>query len=112
MNLSYEGIGYLAVTIPSITCVAGQLCKLNLVGQGEVCKDGDPFFGFVERVTEYRAAVQIEGFLEVSYTGPTPACGYTKLSSNGNGGVKLDDAGREYLVVDLKSSESKITIKL
>ena len=111
-NVSYEGIGYLSVTIPNNTCVAGQLCKLNLVGQCEKCNVGDPFVGFAEVVNERGAAVQIEGFVKVGYSGSTLPSGFVKLSSNGEGGVKLDEAGREYLVMDVDPTNFTAIIKL
>ena len=113
MNVSYEGIGYLAVTFPAGVCEAGKLCKLNVLGQTERCEEGEAFCGFVEELGSNRcAAVQIAGFVEVSYTGSAPTRGYAKLSSDGQGGVKEDSAGKEYLVVALNADESKITIRL
>ena len=112
MNVSYEGIGYLAVTMPRNTAVAGQLCMLNLAGQVDACDDGEPFCGFAEAVENDKVAVQIGGTLEIGYTGATPPAGYTKLSSNGKGGVKVDTAGREYLVLCFDSVKSTIIIKL
>ena len=112
MNVSYEGVGYLAATFPAGNCVAGQLCKLDVLGLSEKCNDGDAFCGFVEEVKNRRAAVQIEGFVEVPYTGTAPTRGYVKLSSDGKGGVKVDSNGKEYLVAELDTDNSTITIKL
>ena len=112
MNVSYEGIGYLAATFPAGSCVAGQLCKLGVLGMSDKCSDGEAFCGLVEAVEHQRAAVQIAGFAEVSYTGSAPSRGYAKLSSNGKGGVKVDSAGKEYLVAEIDTDRSVITIKL
>ena len=112
MNVSYEGVGYLAATFPAGSCVAGQLCKLGTLGMSDKCSEGEAFCGMVEAVEHQRAAVQIEGFVEVSYTGTAPARGYTKLSSNGKGGVKVDSNGKEYLVAEINTAETKITMKL
>ena len=112
MNVSYEGVGYLAVTFPAGSCVAGQVCKLGVLGLSEKCNEGDAFCGVVDAVENFRAAVQIEGFAEVSYTGTAPTRGYEKLSSNGKGGVKVDSNGKEYLVAELDTDNSTITIKL
>ena len=112
MNVSYEGIGYLAVTFPAGSCVAGQPCKLNTQGHADKCSDGEAFCGFAGAVDSQRAAVQLQGFLEASYTGTAPSCGFAKLSSDGKGGVKVDSAGREYLVVQVNTTASKVTIKL
>ena len=112
MNVSYEGIGYLAVTLPAGNCTEGHLCKLNPQGQCVACAEGDPFCGLVEAVDGENAAVQIEGFAEVRYTGDMPPKGYLKLSSNGKGGVKVDAAGKEYLAVAVDGSAATVTIKL
>ena len=112
MSVSYEGIGYLAVTFPKVQAQEGHVCKLNLLSRVEECVSGDKFCGVVQAVDEYTAAVQMEGFVEVSFTGSTPAIGYTKLSSDGNGGVKADSTGKEYLVVRLNSEKSTVIIKL
>ena len=112
MNVSYEGIGYLAVTFPAGSCVAGQPCKLNTQGHADKCSDGEAFCGFAEAVDGQNVAVQVQGFLEVGYTSSAPVCGFVKLSSNGKGGVKADSAGREYLVVKVNTTAAKVTIKL
>ena len=112
MSVSYEGIGCLTVTFPKIQAEVGHVCRLNLLGRVETCANGDKFFGVVQAVDDATAAVQVEGFVEVHFTGTTPARGYTKLSSDGNGGVKVDSAGMEYLVVRLNSEKSTIIIKL
>ena len=112
MNVSYEGIGCQTVTVPTGNCVAGQVCKIGVLGKAEKCSDGEAFCGVVVSAEKLNAAVQIEGFVEVSYTGSIPARGYTKLSCNGAGGVKVDTAGKEYLVVAVDHVAAKVTIKL
>ena len=113
MNFSYEGVGYMALTIPNKDAAAGKLCKIGLDGRCETCASGDHFMGLVEEADAYRAAVQIEGFVSVKYTGEEPLIGFSKLSSNGSGGVKLDrTAGREYLVIDTDSVNAIVTFKL
>ena len=91
MKVAYEVIGHLTVTFPNNSAVAGQVCKLSTQGKCEKCSDGDIFCGVVEEVTPAGAAVQLQGFVKLSYTGAIPYAGYTKLSSNGAGGVKIYD---------------------
>lgn len=112
MRISYDGIGHQAVTVPAGKCVEGQVCKLNASGQADACAAGDKFCGVVEFVKGDSAAVQIEGFAQVSYTGTAPTVGYCSLSANGSGGVKVDSAGREYLVAQVHSSDLSAVIKL
>lgn len=112
MKVAYEGIGHLTVTFPNNSAVAGQVCKLSTQGKCEKCSDGDIFCGVVEEVTPAGAAVQLQGFVKLSYTGAIPYAGYTKLSSNGAGGVKTDTNGKEYLVVRYDSAKKTVIIKL
>ena len=112
MSVSYEGIGYLAVTLPNRNCTVGQLCTLNLSGQGVNAGDGETFLGVVEAVDGKKMAVQIEGFVTMKYSGTAPSLGYVKLSSNGNGGVRVNNAGREYLVLECNNDTSTVIMKL
>lgn len=113
MNVSFEGVGRLAVTVPNENAVAGQLCKLNAEGMCARCQAGEHFVGLVEAVEGDSAALQIAGFATVKFTGSEPVVGFNKFISNGNGGVKYDaSAGKEYLVVAVDSGRSTITLKL
>lgn len=112
MNISYEGIGHLSVTFPAENGTVGHVCTLN--GQGKVCAcaDGDKMLGVVESVSGSAAGVQIAGFAKVAYSGAAPAMGNTKLSADGLGGVKADEAGNAYWVVDADAVGKTVIIKL
>ena len=112
MNVSFEGIGYLAVTLPNASVQVGKVCKVSPAGKVVNCDKGDAFCGVVEATEKYVAAVQIEGFAEVTVTGEIPVCGYVKLSADGEGGVQMDTAGKEYLVVAVEPKKSMITLKM
>ena len=112
MNVSYEGIGYLAVTMPADGCYVGDICGLSTEGAATICSAGSQFIGVVEAMEGDYAAVQVEGVVKVFYSGNTPLLGYSKLSANGVGGVRADSQGREYLVLEVDQAESKVTIKL
>lgn len=112
MNVSYEGIGYLAVTMPAANCQAGQLCKIDAQGRADACASGDRFCGLVEAVENNRAAVQIAGFVKVSYSGTAPAAGYAKLISDGKGGIRAAGEGWDYLVIALDETNRTVTLKL
>ena len=112
MNISYEGIGALVVSIPAGNCEAGKVCKVNGVGKADKCAANDKFCGVVLAVEQGMAAVQMEGFVTVGYTGSMPAYGFNTLAADGNGKVMLHSAGREHMVVGINQSEMKITMKL
>lgn len=71
---------------------------------------GAAFCGVCTAVRNNRASVVLTGHTTVSYSGTAPAVGYCKLVSDGNGGVKVGDSGREYLVVEVDSAEKTIDI--
>ena len=112
MNISYDGIGYLAVTVPAGTCGAGQVCKLGSAGQADACVNGEQFAGVCDEVKKGMAAVQVSGFAKVKYTGSAPTPGFAKLAADGNGGVCVNSNAQTYLVLCLDQAEGTITMKL
>lgn len=112
MNVSYEQIGYLSVTIPAGTCQAGQVCKVGSDGKAAVCSAGDRFCGVAETIRGGYAGVQIHGFAPVHYTGTVPDTGYVNLSADGAGGVKVDASGASYLAIQVDTASGTVTIEL
>lgn len=68
------------------------------------------FCGICTAVRNGHASVVMEGHATVAYSGTAPSIGFCKLVCDGNGGVKLSDSGREYLVVDVDEAEKTIDI--
>ena len=112
MRISYEGIGHLAVTMPADDCVAGQVCKVNSSGAAAACGAGTKFCGIAEAVENGMAAVQVEGFVKMGYTGTAPALGYANLAADGSGNVTANSAGNSYLVVAVDTSNNTVVFKL
>lgn len=112
MSISYNGIGHLTVTFPANDCAEGAVCKLNTSGKACACIAGDNICGVVHTVENGKAAVVLEGFVTVGYAGTAPSCGWTGLSGNGSGGVKVDTNAPARLVVQVDSSNKKVTFKL
>ena len=112
MNISYEGVGYLAVTMPTNGCGDGHVCNINFEGKVVSCLTGEMFFGVVVTTDGYRAHVQVEGFAKVTYTGSGMVPGLMKLESDGCGGVRVSDNGRVYLVAAVDTEEGTAVIKL
>lgn len=112
MNISYEGIGFLMVTFPDDGSVEGQVCKLTSEGQVDGCIANDRFCGVVHSVEKHMAAVQVEGFVKVRYTGTAPVLGYAKLTADGFGGVCTSTDGQDYLVVQVDTDKRTAMIKL
>lgn len=72
--------------------------------------EGNAFCGVCSAVRDGYASIIFGGYAETAYSGSAPVTGYAKLSSDGKGGVKLDEAnGREYFVI--ASNETKSTVE-
>ena len=110
MNVSFEEIGWMAVTFASIGCEAGQVCKVSETGTVAPCAAGEKFCGVVEGIRGDYAAVQMEGFAQVAISGSV-GLGYVNLCADGLGGVKAG-TGREYLVVSVDEADHSAIIKL
>ena len=112
MSISYNGIGQQVVTFPQDGCVEGMVCKLNADGIIVGCTAGERPCGKVIAVEDMYAAVVMEGFVSMPYSGIAPTCGWCKLSANGNGGLKVDSTGTTYLVVDVDEMANICVMKL
>lgn len=112
MNISYEGIDAVVVTVPVGNCAIGQVCKIGTSGYADQCASGDKFCGVTIHKEPNIATVQVEGFVRVGYSGNKPSCGYVNLVADGNGKVMANSNGREYLVVQVDTKSSTVIIKL
>lgn len=112
MNISYEGIGHLAVTMPAGECEAGRVCVMGEDGQVAGGTAGSKFCGVVEAVENGMAAVQVAGFVTLGYTGTAPTTGYANLACDGNGTVAVNSTGNSYLVVAVDTANNLVTFKL
>ena len=109
---NFHGIGKLNVTFAAADGLEeGVVCKLTADGAA-ACSAGEAFCGMAEAVRDGCAGVQVEGFVTLGYTGTAPSVGYTNLSANGTGGVKVDSAGKSYLVAAVDTTDSIVTFKL
>ena len=112
MNISYEGIDSMVVTFPIGTCQVGQVCKVGITGGADMCDSGDKFCGVMLSAKTGMAAVQVEGFVRVGYSGSKLAHGYVALAADGNGKVVANSNGREYLVAEVDTQTMTAIIKL
>lgn len=113
MIISFHGIGQVCATFLGRDIKEGQVVKMSGRGIVAPCSDGNDFCGVVTCCRDDVCSVQVSGFVTVSYSGAAPAVGWTALSANGSGGVKADSTGgRNYLVVDIETSNKTATIKL
>ena len=113
MKVSFEGIGEMVATFAVAEDVEkGCMVKLGEDGQVSPCEDGDEFIGMAVNCRQGFAGVQFSGMAQVAYSGTAPGCGWAKLSADGNGGVKADENGHEYLVVATDTTAATAVVRL
>jgi hypothetical protein len=117
MKVSFDGIGEQAATFSNKRDAgAKQGSPAKMSGNGEVsaCADNDRFFGICLSEKDGFAAIQTHGFITVSYTGPAGTIGYGRLAAGTGGAVKFvaGTVGSEYLIVDVNTSENKVSFIL
>ena len=112
MKVCFEDIGHMSATFAAESGEAGQVVKVSANGTVAPCADGEEFCGVLEGVRKGFAAVQLHGFVTLSYTGTAPTLGYNNLVANANGGIKVGSAGRKYLVVSVDKDVMAATIEL
>ena len=115
MSVSFGGIGSVVATFKAdseIKCG----CPVAMAGNGKVeeCDEEDRFCGVsLGTAEDGHAAVQLGGYVKLSYSGTTaPTVGYEYLIADGDGGVCVDEdeAGGEYLVIDVDTTNKIVGI--
>jgi len=105
MNVSFEAISQTCVTFQTAEeALEGKVVKITANAAVGACADGERFCGVAGSVRGGIAAVVTGGYVELPYTGSAPAVGYTGLSANGTGGVKVDEEGHKYLIAQVDES--------
>ena len=115
MELSFDGIGQVAATFQTEAQEAEDTAKLATGHVVALTAANTVGFGVVLALEgDQTAAVQVEGFARVSYSGAAaPAVGWTSLGVDGNGGVQTaSTGGRSVLVVQVDDAAKTAVIKL
>ena len=111
-KLSFEDIGAVVATCQVEEGVTGgQVVKLTDASQVGPCAAGDKFCGVAMEPRAGLAGVQFKGFVTVSCTGDLTH-GWATLAADGNGGVKADENGHEYLVVATDTTAATAVVRL
>ena len=113
MKVSFEGIGESVVTFlnnEANGAKAGDTVKVSGSGEVRACADGDRFAGVSLWSDKDAAAVQVQGFVTMPYTGTAPALGFSRLACSGGGYVKsvTGTSGGEYLVLEVDTSAKTV----
>lgn len=73
------------------------------------CIDGNDFIGIAQTVRGDVVGVQLDGYVEVPYSGTAPTIGNVGLVADGNGGVKqVASAVKKYKVLCIDASTSTV----
>jgi len=108
MSVSFNGFNENTATFTvSEEIAAGTPVKMSGNGEVKACAAGDSFIGFAIDCDGKYASVQLSGTVTVAYTGSAPECGYATLAA-ADGGVQ-GGSGREYLVLSVDDTQSKVT---
>ncbi len=112
MSVSFGGIGEEMVTFTAAAGLsAGNTAAMTANGKVGKAASGGKFCGVAVKVSDDgHATVQMKGYVNLAYTGATaPQVGYGSLAGDGSGGVKVDaENGREYLVIDVDTTNKKV----
>lgn len=78
------------------------------------CADTNDFDGVLETIDHDNAygAVKLRGFKSVKYSGAAPTPGYNILVADGAGKVKTAATGKKYLIADVDTTATTVTILL
>ncbi len=111
MNRYFSGFNTKEITLHAgSSVVEGAAVTLSDDCTVEIPAEGELFCGVCSQVRNSLASVVMTGHTTVGFSGAAPAIGYRKLASDGNGAVKLDENGREMLVVDVNEADGTIDI--
>ena len=111
MKVSFEGLGEKVATFwnaPDAAAVAGKAVKIPEACTVKLCADGDKVAGVCVDADLCMATVKLDGFVTVPYTGAAPAVGFSALSADAAGGVRVNAAGREYLVLEVDTAAKTV----
>lgn len=114
MSVSLKGFNESVATFytDDANLEAGDLVIINDNLEVEKAASTELFVGVCQSVRSGYAAVQLSGFVELSYSGTAPTVGYNNLYTNSSGGVVANDSGRQLLVVSVNTTDSKCGIIL
>lgn len=111
MNNYFSGFNTKEITLFATENVkAGDAVGLNDAITVTTPAAGAAFCGVCTARRNKHASVVLTGHTTVGYNGAAPTIGYCKLVCDGNGKVKVSDSGREYLVVEVDTSEKTADI--
>ena len=95
MNVSFEGLENAVVTFQEEQVTAGYPVSMRSGATVGNAAAGAAPVGVALNVRGGCAAVQIKGFAALPYSGSAPELGWTALTADGSGGVKIPGSGEK-----------------
>ena len=109
MSVAFNGIDNQVVTFQASTGEAGDTMAMDANNRVKMAPGGAAPVGILLNKRCGHGAVQIRGYVQVSYSGSTaPELGWNSLVADGSGGLRLaasGETGRDCLVVSLNTAE-------
>lgn len=116
MSVAFNGIDNQVVTFQADQGEAGDTMAMEDNNRVTVAPSGAAPVGVLQGKRCGHGAVQIRGYVQVSYSGSAaPSLGWNSLVANGNGGMRMaasGETGRACLVVHLNTVEKTIGLFL
>lgn len=108
VTVSYKGFNENVLSFKTELTEAG--CPVQISTSNEVRKasKGQDFIGVLISTDGVIGAVQLEGYVELEYTGTTPTLGFCGLVSNGNNGVEVSTTTKHIVRVIRLDTSKKI----
>ena len=110
MSVSFNGMGSMVVTFRASAISEGGVAAMMGNDQVGNASGGVAPVGIVLGKRNDHAAVQIQGYVQVPYSGATaPSLGWNQLVADGTGGLRVattGESGRSCLVVN-RDTENK-----
>ncbi len=110
MNVSFNGFGENVATFEMAANVEKGV-PVMITDNGKVSLSTGPFCGVCVGTRNGFAAVQLTGYVRLPYT-TAPSIGYSKISVSGGKITADNSTGREYLIVDLDTTNKIAGIML
>ena len=106
MSISYKGFNANVITMASDSNIK-ENCPVVPTADNrcEAASNGTNFIGISVHRRSELVSVQVEGYVEVKYTGTAPTYGYCGLVSAGFG-VKVAENGVKYRVIKVDTDNS------
>ncbi len=113
MVISFNDIGQVCASFAfDGTLQVGDPCKISRSATVIKGSEGDAFIGKALAIRDNMASVAVKGCMSFPYTGTMPSAGFAKLTCDGNGGVCINEDGREYLIISVDIINHIVTVML